>query len=196
MISCPRLIDFCGSENHTPYDKNISCILGQKNPRVFFLNPRVIVLFLLSTWHFYYYHGSKMPDFWLGRNCWAWYRQTSYFSNTSSKRNIIFRVLRPTLSFLFLIKHKIGPSVCYLILPWQPAPPCFQGLRRTGPARPPLGRGSTLAGSCSTRWSTTHPCWAPGSTFRRRKPVRASWMGPQTTAPRKAARKRLISPLL
>lgn len=36
------------------------------------------MLFLLSTWHFYYY-VSKMPDFWLGVNCWAWSGQTIFF---------------------------------------------------------------------------------------------------------------------
>lgn len=84
----------------------------------------------------------------------------------------------------------LSPSVWCFILPWQPAPPCFQGFGRIGRTRRPAVGGFALAGSCCTRWSTTRPCWAPGSTSRHGGLQRAPWMGPPTTAPRKAARGR------
>ena len=92
--------------------------------------------------------------------------------------------------------HTCNPSVWCLALPWQPAPPWFQGFRRIGRVRLPAVGGSVLAGSCCTLWSTTRLCWAPGSTSRHWRPPRASWMGPPTAAPRKAATRRPARQLL
>lgn len=87
-----------------------------------------------------------------------------------------------------------NPSDRCLILLWQTAP-CFQGFR-IGPAKWPAVGGFDLAGSCCIHWSTTHPCWAPGSTSRHGRLQTVSWMAPPTTAPRKVARRSAAAQLL
>lgn len=89
----------------------------------------------------------------------------------------------------------LDSSVYCHILAWQPAPLCFQGFRKICPAKQPVIAGFAPAGSCCTLWSTIHPCWARGSTFRHCRPLRVSWMGPRITAPRQAVRKKLGSQL-
>lgn len=80
-----------------------------------------------------------------------------------------------------LFNHE--PSFC----PHSPLPSCFQGFRRTDPARRLAAGRFELDGSCSTHWSTTPHCWAPGSTSRHCRPLRVSWMAHHATDPKKAA---------
>lgn len=80
-----------------------------------------------------------------------------------------------------------GPSVCSLLV--NRSLVCSQASRRTGAAKPLLGGGSAVAGSCSTRWSTTPHCWVPGSTSKRCRRERTSSTGSPTAALWKAARR-------
>lgn len=65
----------------------------------------------------------------------------------------------------------------------------LQVSRRTGAAKLLHGGESAVAGSCSTRWSTTPRCWVPGSTSRRSRKERTSSTGSLIAALWKAARR-------